>query len=52
MLTRGTVGAVADILARKRTSTPPPDFGPNVTGDNPASVFAWPPPALRRAGCS
>lgn len=42
MLTRGAIVGVADILARKRTYTPPPDFGPNVTGDNPDSVFAWP----------
>jgi len=42
MLTRGAIAAVAEILARKHTSTPPPVFGPNVTINGGNSFAALP----------
>jgi hypothetical protein len=43
MWTRGSIAVVAEILARKRSYTPPPDFGgPSVTVDNQSGVFALP----------
>jgi hypothetical protein len=42
MLTRGTIAGLAEILARKHTYTPPPDFGPTITSDNGSSFFAVP----------
>ena len=42
MWTRGTIAGVVEILARKHSYTPPPDFGgPSVT-DNGGGMFIWP----------
>ena len=42
MWTRGTIAGVGEILARKRTYTPPPDFGgPSVTNSGDG-MFIWP----------
>ena len=42
MWTRGTIAGVVEILARKHSYTPPPDFGgPSVT-DNGGDMFIWP----------
>jgi len=43
MWTRGSIAVVAEILARKRSYTPPPDFGgPSVTVDNQSGMVALP----------